>query len=605
MRLGPGPVFVFECLTSARRWQVFATRALFVIGLLAAMAVIWMGEVASKNLNSIRAQARVGEYYFYALIGTQLALVMLAAPAYTAGAICLDRARGTLAHMLVTTLTDAEIVLGKLGARLIPVVGLVACTFPVMSVGGLLGGIDPLALGMALLVALAVATLGCVLALTISVWATKTHEVLMAVYAAWTLVLLLYPVWLMLAMSGTGVSGPPSWLLKLNPVWLSFSPYLAPNQVEWADFALFLGGSLALSAGLAVLAWLRLRPVTTRDDARTSRSRRARRARSRSGLSLAARLLGFLPGPLLDGNPVLWREWHRNRPSRLARLIWWAYFGSLTYGGMYSVAEIYWLGVPGGPNLGVFVILLGVGLGLLFLSVTAASALSEERTRGSLDVLLTTPLPTRTILWGKWWGTFRIVPALAFWPTVVMAAIAFGEPTRVPFRAPLGVVPAQLSAGIRGYGVLLMALIVLVHGAAITSLGLALATWVGRQGRAVGLCVTAYVLVAIGWLILVVVLFPTGPRDAEPLATLSPIFAAVNLCETLTRRHSWYGAWACTYTSFWLMVVAGAAVILYVLTLATFDQCLGRMSDWDDELRFGPERPLRLARPVTFRPVVP
>ena len=56
-------------------------------------------------------------------MGVELTLVMLAAPAATAGAICVDRARGTLAHMLATDLSDPEIVLGKLAARLLPVLG--------------------------------------------------------------------------------------------------------------------------------------------------------------------------------------------------------------------------------------------------------------------------------------------------------------------------------------------------------------------------------------------------------------------------------------------------------------------------------------------------
>ena len=48
------------------------------------------------------------------MIGTQLTLVLLAAPAATAGAICVDRRRGTLMHMLMTDLSAGEIVLGKL-----------------------------------------------------------------------------------------------------------------------------------------------------------------------------------------------------------------------------------------------------------------------------------------------------------------------------------------------------------------------------------------------------------------------------------------------------------------------------------------------------------
>jgi hypothetical protein len=54
--------------------------------------------------NSWQDYAELGQGYFNALIGVELALVMLAAPAATAGAICLDRARGTLAHMLMTDL---------------------------------------------------------------------------------------------------------------------------------------------------------------------------------------------------------------------------------------------------------------------------------------------------------------------------------------------------------------------------------------------------------------------------------------------------------------------------------------------------------------------
>ena len=63
----------------------------------------------------------------------ELTLILLAAPAATAGAVCLDKARGTLDHMLATDLSNAEIVLGKLGVRLIPVLGLVACVLPVVA----------------------------------------------------------------------------------------------------------------------------------------------------------------------------------------------------------------------------------------------------------------------------------------------------------------------------------------------------------------------------------------------------------------------------------------------------------------------------------------
>ncbi len=209
MRLGPGPVFEFECITSSRRWQLYATRALFVLGLLLAMVVIWVAQVEDRSLTTARALAEVGERYFYALIGTQLALVLLAAPAFTAAAICLDRARGTLAHVLVTDLTDTEIVLGKLGAGLMPVVGLVVCALPVMSLGAMLGGMDPQAVAMAFLIAL-MAWLGPRLCAGRGVLGLgdQDAEAIVAVYAFWTAgPVAWYPLWWMLARSGTGFGG--------------------------------------------------------------------------------------------------------------------------------------------------------------------------------------------------------------------------------------------------------------------------------------------------------------------------------------------------------------------------------------------------------------
>src|SRR6476659_964615 len=96
-RLGPGPVFYLEWLTLSRRWQTYAGRAAFIASLLVSLAVVWFAnndELSDRT--NLSTMARVGETFFYALVGTQLSLVLLAAPAYTAGSICLDKARGNL-----------------------------------------------------------------------------------------------------------------------------------------------------------------------------------------------------------------------------------------------------------------------------------------------------------------------------------------------------------------------------------------------------------------------------------------------------------------------------------------------------------------------------
>src|SRR4051812_1280976 len=113
-RLGLGPVFAYEWLTQSRRWQVYATRSVFGLGLLAAMGVVCAADPQLRVTPSLQAYSALGQKLFLGMTGVQLTLVLLAAPAATAGAVCLDKQRGSLTHLLVTDLSDAEIVLGKL-----------------------------------------------------------------------------------------------------------------------------------------------------------------------------------------------------------------------------------------------------------------------------------------------------------------------------------------------------------------------------------------------------------------------------------------------------------------------------------------------------------
>jgi hypothetical protein len=158
-------------------------RSIFAGMLLAALLVIISR--SGDGRMTYRDLAQLGEAFYIATIGTQLTLVLLAAPAATAGAICLDRSSGILTHMLVTDLSDSEVVLGKLAARLVPVLGLIACTLPLMALLSLLGGVDPDALFGAFIVTVGVAVLGSSLAFAFSLWARKTHEALLGTYAVW------------------------------------------------------------------------------------------------------------------------------------------------------------------------------------------------------------------------------------------------------------------------------------------------------------------------------------------------------------------------------------------------------------------------------------
>jgi ABC-type transport system involved in multi-copper enzyme maturation permease subunit len=589
LRWGPGPVFVHESIAATRRWQHYALRSLFVLGLLAALATGWllMSVEEGTPINSVRINdlAQLGEYFYYAIATTQLLLVLAVAPAATAGAIYLDRARGNLIHMLVTDLGDAEIVLGKLAARLVPVLALVTATVPVLALAGLLGGIIIDAILALTLITLVVALLGCTLALAFSVRATKTHEVLMAVYGIEVVWVLGPVVWELLASSGV-LPRIPGWFAGINPFVLAWAPYAWPNylSVEW--LAGVLGGMTATSAALTFYAVFRLRGELT------GRSK-PRVARWSSWLERSvARLSSWRPGPSLDKDPVLWREWRRSRPSRLARVVWGVFIAlsiAGTAGGIAKLVDNY----RAGSQFLLFVNGIQATLGLLLVSLAAPTVLAEERVRGGLDVLMTTPLSTDRIVMAKWWGAFRVVPALALLPAIGTVFVASLAPDVVPGVRRFGQPPAPLDVVDRIAYVCLPMALLLAQGAAVTSIGLALATWSRRVGRAVALSVSCYAFLALIGPILIemipAILVELGAFEATDQATLESIAEVVGTACPL-------GSQLITVqTIFWpasqgrlalyiaqiivLLATVAFALIVLALTIATFDRCMGRVSE--------------------------
>src|SRR5262249_12416480 len=116
---------------------------------------------------------------------------------------------------------------------------------------------------------------------------------------------------------GMAPSAIPETLERASPYWLALAPYLQPGSVTPIDDLAFFAGCLILSGMLAWLAVARLRPVHA--------ARAGRRASRRASRGDEGRWRRWLPGPSLDFNPVLWREWHRARPSRWARAAWLTY----------------------------------------------------------------------------------------------------------------------------------------------------------------------------------------------------------------------------------------------------------------------------------------
>ena len=599
-----GPVFEAERVTRARRWQVYALRSVFVGVLLLAFFLVWWSRGISGDSVNFRQMAQMGASIYETLINLQLLAVLLIAPAATAGAVCLDKSRGMLAHVFVTDLNNREVILGKLAARLLPVWGLMGCALPVLALATWLGGIDPVALTGAYCIIAGVAVLGCSVALVLSVWASKPHEVLSVVYGTWIVWILAEIVDQIFRRANRG----RWWLEWSNPFSLASLPYDYPGETSLLEPIIFALGCGFISAVCVVVAIARVRVV----GCRSSGVGAWRAGRVERVVAWLRGQVRWGKGPRLDANPVLWREWHQTRPSRWSRAVWGCFE-------VFSALTCVWLVVGtlvGSPILfdseilGAMLGLLAT-IGLLLISTATAAVLAEERARGSLDVLMTTPVSTRSILWAKWRGAWRRIPRLAVWPLVLGTILtSVGKPTIVQVAI-----------------VYLVPLLILAQGAALVSLGLALATWIKRTGQATAWTIALLMAAVVGWPILgsylplvpqpVYQMVP-GPAGSVTYQVVAPSPASIgstvlNWClslgspacnvamplivgldnDMISRSDGIDGAAFLILVVVWTVIYSLLALILFEATVRTFDRCLGRAPDRP--------RPAPLARAVGRR----
>jgi ABC-type transport system involved in multi-copper enzyme maturation permease subunit len=450
--------------------------------------------------------------------------------------------------MLITEVTALDIVLGTLAARLLPVLGGVVCLVPVLALTSHLGGIPPLALVELVVVTTGSAVLGCTLALALSVGARRFHEVLVATYvlvAGWVLG---YPILTIIQMTAVGGLIPGwwmPWLREINPFWLAMAPVLGLGTPQSGEVWAFLGGTVVLSAALVGWAAWRLRPAALND-------REPARRRSWSRL-----LTTWGTRSMLEAHPVFWRECRVQQPSRWISLLWGLYVTGAVLFTALAVGECAVRGVKSTDWAGPFNGFQSA-VGLLLLSLVTPASLAEERARGSLEVLLSTPLSTRSLVLGKWLTHYRVVPWLALLPGLVAAAHA----------VPTG----------RWLGVLLVIGTVLAAGAAVTSLGIALATWVPRLDRALTLSAAASVFVTVAWIPLMFLLCQDNKVLGMGLASASPLFGVGLFTNQIAAASPEIWRLRVGWSLCWLFVFAVAAMVLLGATLASFDACLGRIS---------------------------
>ena len=122
-----GPLFFYDVVRLARRGRGTALRVVYGGALLIGLAFVYASEFSTHDLFrisddrhwiSLKQQAAFAQNFATMLLLLQIVAVLALTPAYLAGAVAGEKEKKTLALLFTTALTNRDIILGKMLARL-------------------------------------------------------------------------------------------------------------------------------------------------------------------------------------------------------------------------------------------------------------------------------------------------------------------------------------------------------------------------------------------------------------------------------------------------------------------------------------------------------
>ena len=171
-----GPIIARELVTTPRPWRYYLWRASFSCALFILLWTAWQSIIGWQDVRELGVLARFGGvlYVMFALL--QLTLMLFFAPLSTAAAVAYEKDRRTFNLLLMTSLSDTEIVVGKLVAGLLNILIILGASVGLLSLCALLGGISFGQVANLFAVTAASGVAGGAMGLLIALWRDRTFQ---------------------------------------------------------------------------------------------------------------------------------------------------------------------------------------------------------------------------------------------------------------------------------------------------------------------------------------------------------------------------------------------------------------------------------------------
>ncbi len=404
------PIVTRELRVASRKRGTYWVRtgaalALIVLG-------TWIFLVMRTEPTSQRAQAIFG-----ILTGTAVVYALLSGLRDTADCLSWEKREGTMGLLFLTDLKGYDVVLGKLVANSLNAFYSVAAVLPMLAIPLLMGGVTFGEFGRTALVAVNSLFLSLSAGICLS---SMSRSVQKSVSGTLLVLLVLTAVFpaagALLAVARA--PGPPNVeaaFLLPSPGFAYFAAwdvnYNRLNEAFWWSLGITHALSwifLAIASFVAPRSW-QDRPAGVR------RLKWRERWKFWAHGNLVERL--SFRKRLLDTNAFFWLSARdRLRPAYV-----WFVLGLLGVGWLYGLTRLHrdWL------NIGVYIatgVILNIVLKAWF-ATEVGRQLAEDRKRGALELLLSTPLTVQDILRGQWLALQR--QFLAPMVVVLMVGLIF------------------------------------------------------------------------------------------------------------------------------------------------------------------------------------
>ncbi len=454
-----GPVFTREAALAPRRGRFYLLRTLYVVALFVLMCTAWLVLAGTQVIRNVGDMARFGSVLFEILAPLQLALFLFLSALVAASAVAQEKDRKTLILLLMTRLTNSEVVIGKLLASLLNVLVMLLAGLPIFMLIVLFGGVSSTQVAWVFVVTLTSALAAGSLGSTLALWREKTFQALAMTALA---IVLWIGVWEAVGLIDGAVLGISceTWSTGFSPVHairVAASPIIQTDPGLGPlghGLNLFVIVSLGLAAVLNLVAiarvrlWNPSREVRRRGDRQDAKEsifgvqpgvggvgRRSAATADVSSVDAAetaraghvdarTKASSGTSRPVWD-NPILWREmrtWAYGRKVVIIRLVYLALFAlaavglhlMIASGAALRSAEGTTFLPPAAIPLALFIL-----LSLVLVNALAVNSITNERDGRALDLLLVSDLSPREFVFGKLGGVFWVTREMVAAPILL------------------------------------------------------------------------------------------------------------------------------------------------------------------------------------------